>query len=212
MLARKLLSVQEEERRRLARELHDDLTQRLAILAIDIGKLQSELDSDKKVFTPKLEDIKERIITLSADVHDISRQLHPSIIDDLGLRQAIQSECVNFSKREGIVINYQSKDIPSIIPKQVSVCLFRIVQEGLRNIAKHANVKRANVSLLSQNNDITLTIEDAGTGFDFEKSIKMGLGLVSMQERVHLIKGKFSINSQAGLGTKIEVTAPLKGI
>jgi PAS domain S-box-containing protein len=211
MLTGQLLSVQEEERRRLARELHDDLTQRLAILAIDIGKLEAQVTSDTNTFTPKLKDIKQRIIDLSADVHDISRQLHPSIIDDLGLRQAIQSECTNFTKREGISINYISKDIPSKIPKQISVCLFRVVQEGLRNIAKHAKVKQANVSLLNDNNDIILTIEDSGKGFDINKDHKTGLGLVSMQERVYLIRGSFSVESEPGRGTKIKVTAPLLG-
>ncbi|MHC4131225.1 MAG: MEDS domain-containing protein [Planctomycetota bacterium] len=211
MLTGQLLSVQEEERRRLARELHDDLTQRLAILAIDIGKLEGQLKSDTNTFAPKLKDIKQRIIDLSANVHDISRQLHPSIIDDLGLRQAIQSECKNFTKREGILINYHSKEIPSKIQKQISVCLFRTVQEGLRNIAKHANVKQANVSLLNDNNDIILTIEDSGDGFDINKDHKMGLGLVSMQERVHLISGSFSIKSKPGRGTKIKVTASLSG-
>jgi PAS domain S-box-containing protein len=211
MLTGQLLSVQEEERRRLARELHDDLTQRLAILAIDIGKLEAQVTSDTSTFTPILKDIKQRIIDLSADVHDISRQLHPSIIDDLGLRQAIQSECTNFTKREGILINYHSKEMPSKIPKQISVCLFRVVQEGLRNIAKHAKVKNANVSLLNDNNDIILTIEDSGDGFDINKDHKMGLGLVSMQERVHSIKGNYSIKSEIGKGTKIEITAPLSG-
>jgi signal transduction histidine kinase len=211
MLTGQLISVQEEERRRLARELHDDLTQRLAILAIDIGKLEAQVTSDSNTFTPKLKDIKQRIIDLSADVHDISRQLHPSIIDDLGLRQAIESECTNFTKREGILINYHSKEIPSKIPKQISVCLFRVVQESLRNVARHANVKQANVSLLNDNNDIILTIEDSGVGFDINKDHKMGLGLVSMQERVHQIKGSFSIKSELGQGTKIKVTASLSG-
>ncbi|MHC5074629.1 MAG: sensor histidine kinase [Planctomycetota bacterium] len=211
MLTGQLISVQEEERRRLARELHDDLTQRLAILAIDIGKLEAQVTSDSNTFTPKLKDIKQRIIDLSADVHDISRQLHPSIIDDLGLRQAIQSECTNFTKREGILINYHSKEIPSKIPKQISVCLFRVVQESLRNVARHANVKQANVSLLNDNNDIILTIEDSGVGFDINKDHKMGLGLVSMQERVNLIKGSFSIKSEPGRGTKIMVSASLSG-
>jgi signal transduction histidine kinase len=210
-LAGQLLSVQEEERRRLARELHDDLTQRLAILAIDIGKLEGQLTSKTNIFMPNLKDVKNRIIALSANVHDISRQLHPSIIDDLGLTKAIQSECVNFTKREGIEINYTSNNIPSVIPNHVSVCLFRIVQEGLRNIAKYAKVKQADINLISQNNDIQLTIRDSGVGFDAANIHKAGLGLVSMQERVNLIKGQFSIKSEPGWGTEIIVTAPLSG-
>jgi signal transduction histidine kinase len=131
--------------------------------------------------------MKDQIMKLSSDVHDISRQLHPSIIDDLGLRQAVQSECIAFTRREGIVIQYEPKDVPSNIPFDVSVCLFRIVQEGLRNIAKHAKVTEAQVKLVGRDNTITLTIEDSGVGFD---PVLMhgdtGLGLVSMEARSYV--------------------------
>ena len=212
MLAGKLLSVQEEERRRLARELHDDLTQRLAVLAIDIGILEGQLDSSADSLTSKIKEIRKRIIALSTDIHDISRQLHPAILDDLGLRQAIQSECVNFTKREGIKINYKPKDVPIMIPRDVSVCLFRIVQEGLRNIAKYAKVKEASVSLIGNDGDITLIVRDSGAGFDMARSVgERGVGLASMQERVHLIRGDFSIKSKPGQGTVIKVVASLSG-
>jgi len=213
MLAGKLLSVQEEERRRLARELHDDLTQRLAVLAIDMGKLEKQLDSSpESLASKKIKEIRERTIELSTDIHDISRQLHPAILDDLGLRQAIQSECVNFTRREGIAINYEPKDVPLMIPRDVSVCLFRIVQEGLRNIAKYAKVKEASVSLVGGNGNITLVVRDSGAGFDMARSAgERGVGLASMQERARLIRGDFSIESELGQGTVIKVVAPLSG-
>jgi len=212
VLAGKLLSVQEEERRRLARELHDDLTQRLAVLAIDIGILEGQLDSSADSLASKIKEIRKRIIALSTDIHDISRQLHPAILDDLGLRQAIQSECVNFTKREGIKINYKPKDVPLMIPRDVSVCLFRIVQEGLRNIAKYAKVKEASVSLIGNDDNITLIVRDSGAGFDMARSVgERGVGLASMQERVHLIRGDFSIKSKPGQGTVIKVVASLSG-
>lgn len=212
ILAGRLLSVQEEERRRLARELHDDLTQRLAVLAIDIGKLERQLDSSPELLASKIKEIRERTIELSTDIHDISRQLHPAILDDLGLRQAIQSECVNFTKREGIKINYKPKDVPLMIPRDVSVCMFRIVQEGLRNIAKYAKVKEASVSLIGNDGNITLIVRDSGAGFDMARSVgERGVGLTSMQERVHLIRGDFSIKSKPGQGTVIKVVASLSG-
>jgi PAS domain S-box-containing protein len=211
-LAGKLLSVQEEERRRLARELHDDLTQRLAVLAIDIGKLEIQSESSPEMFASKIKKIRERTVELSTDIHDISRQLHPAILDDLGLRQAIQSECTNFTKREGIAIKYESKDIPQVIPREVSVCFFRIVQEALRNIAKYAKVKEANVSLVGDNENITLVIRDSGIGFDMAQSAsERGVGLVSMQERVRSVKGDFSIESEPGQGTVIRAVALLQG-
>jgi signal transduction histidine kinase len=156
--------------------------------------------------------MKEQMVKLSADVHDLSRQLHPSIIDDLGLRQAIQSECVNFTKREGIVIRYEPKDIPPKIPRDISICLFRIVQEGLRNIARHAKVEEAQVRLVGSDKRITLTIEDSGIGFEPAKARgEAGLGLVSMEERVRLIQGELRVKSKPGEGTVINVTAPLQG-
>ena len=211
-LAGGLLSVQEEERRRLARELHDDLTQRLAVLAIETGKLEHQLEDLPAGIREKIGHVKEQMVKLSSDVHDISRQLHPSIIDDLGLRQAIQSECVNFTNREGIAIQYEPKTIPPDIPREVSVCLFRIVQEGLRNIAKHAKVTEAQVKLEGHDDTISLTIEDAGVGFDPAlRQGKAGLGLISMEERARLIRGEFLVQSRPGRGTVISVTAGLSG-
>jgi len=211
-IRREVVEVQEEERRRLARELHDDLNQRLAIMAIDTGRLEEQLKCVPGLFATNVKEIKERVIKLSADVHDISRQLHPSIIEDLGLKQAIESECLNFTKRSGIVIKYEPKDIPLKIPWDISVCLFRVVQEGLRNIARHALVQKAEVSLLGGNGNITLTIEDCGVGFETAKTGKQsGLGFISMEERVRLIRGDFLVKSKPGKGTIIKVVIPLLG-
>lgn len=209
----KLLTIQEEERRRLARELHDDFTQRLAVLAMDMSRLELSAKAENSKFESKMKYIKDQIIKLSTDIHDISRQLHPSIIDDLGLGRAIQSECSNFTRRVGIVINYNSINIPLTIPHDISVGLFRITQEALRNIQKHAQVKEADVLLVGENGHITLTIHDSGAGFDPECVRQThSLGLFSMKERVQLIQGVFSIESAPELGTQIKVVVPLKGI
>lgn len=209
-LAGKLLSVQEEERRRLARELHDDLTQRLAVLAIDAGKLEQQLESSPKPLQDKIRQMKEQMVKLSTDVHDISRQLHPAILDDLGLVDAIKSECASFSKRGGISIKYEPVNIPEAIPKDIAMCVYRIMQEGLRNIAKHANIKEAEVLLTSTDDGIRLHIKDSGIGFDLANVRgKGGVGLASMEERVRLIQGKLSIQSKPGQGTEIELRAPI---
>ena len=207
----KLLTIQEEERRRLARELHDDFTQRLVVLAMEMSKVEAAAKAANATFEPKLNHIKNQIIKLSTDIHDISRQLHPSIIDDLGLGRAIQSECTNFTRRAGIVIDYKQSNVPPTISRDISVALFRITQESLRNIQKHAGVKEAEVCLAGGSDHISLMIRDSGTGFD-PSHIKQthGLGLFSMQERVQFIQGIFSIDSAIGRGTQINVTVPLK--
>jgi PAS domain S-box-containing protein len=211
-LAGKLMSVQEEERRLLAREMHDDLTQRLALLAIETGKLEQQLKSQPQQFQDKIGQVKDQIIKLSADVHNISRQLHPSIINDLGLVDAIKSECASFSNREEIKIKYESINIPDAIPNDIALCIYRIMQESLRNIAKHAKVKRAEVSLVGRDNGIHLCIRDNGVGFDRAAVYsKGGLGLASMEERVRLIQGELSIQSRPGEGTVVELWVPLSG-
>jgi len=211
-LAGKLLSVQEEERRLLAREMHDDITQRLALLAIETGTLEQQLESSSEPIRDKLGHIKEQIVKLSTDVHDISRQLHPAIIDDLGLVDAIKSECVNFSKREGISIKYEPVNVPDVIPKDVSLCIYRIMQESLRNVAKHTDVTEAEVLLTGTDDSLYLYVKDRGGGFDPGGiHSKGGLGLASMEERVRLIQGELSIESQPGRGTVIKMCVSLSG-
>ncbi|OHB57886.1 MAG: hypothetical protein A2Y12_01565 [Planctomycetes bacterium GWF2_42_9] len=209
----RLLTIQEEERRRLARELHDDFTQELAVVAMDIAKLEISAKEKDSKFKSKLKNIKDHIIKLSTDIHNISRQLHPSIIDDLGLGRAIQSECYNFSKRTGIVVNYKHLALPSAINREISVVLFRITQEALRNIQKHAHVKEADVLISGNEDSIILRIYDSGDGFNPAIARQEhGLGLFSMEERVQLIQGVFSIDSAPGRGTEIKVVVPFKEI
>jgi len=210
VLAGKLSTVQEEERRQLARELHDDLSQRLAVLAIDTGKLEKQFQADKQAGKKPLQKIREEIIKLSSDVHSLSRQLHPSIIDDLGLVDAMRSECESFSHREGILVDYTLERIPSDISKEVSLCLYRVMQESLRNIAKHTQAKQVEVILQYEDNEILLQVKDQGGGFDpLQLPKKVGLGLASMKERVRLIQGKISLRSEIGQGTTVEVRIPV---
>ena len=160
--------------------------------------------------TVKLQSVRERLVTLSGDIHAISRQLHPSIIEDLGLVDAVKSECSSFTQREGIAVDYQTANMPPDIPADVAICIYRIVREGLRNVAKHSGTTQVMVSLTGKDDSIHLNIKDQGAGFDpKEAEKKLGLGLVSMQERVRLIQGDISIESQPGKGTVINVRAPL---
>jgi PAS domain S-box-containing protein len=209
-LAGKLISTQEAERRRLAREMHDDISQRLAILAIDMGKLEQLCEESATPIVEALQDMRKRLVDLSSDIHAISRQLHPSILDDLGLADAVQAECEGFTRREGIPVKYETEAVPSNLPKDIALSLFRMVQEGLRNVAKHAQSQNANVLLFSKDDFVHLNISDDGVGFDYSEARKKpGLGLASMEERVRLIQGDISIKSEPGKGTVIEVRAPL---
>lgn len=214
-LAGRLISTQEEELRRLSRELHDDLTQRLAVLAIEAGKLERQSDTMECILPEeslrKISWIKEQLISIAEDVHRISRQLHPTILDDLGLVRAIESECAALQRRENLEVIFRHESVPDRIPKDISLCLFRIVQEGLKNIVRHSGAQRCEVSLQT-GDTLCLTVKDEGTGFDrVEVRKKPGLGITSMRERVLLVQGDFAIDSRPGQGTVVRVSVPLPG-
>jgi signal transduction histidine kinase len=212
-LAGKLLTAQETERSRLARELHDDLSQRLAALAIEAGFLERESPSISQAAVATVHKIGEELVSLSGSIHDISRRLHPSILEDLGLADAIQSECDGLARREPIEVYFESRDCPPHPPLYISLCLFRITQESLRNIVKHARATQVHVSLTGGKDMIHLLIKDNGGGFNpIQLPREPRLGLVSMRERVRLIQGEISIQSQPGQGTVIEIKAPLKKV
>jgi signal transduction histidine kinase len=213
-----LLHAQEEERRRIAREMHDDWTQRLALLGIDIARLEKHLGNPAMAL-PLLRAMQKQLVSLSEDVHALSRQLHPSILDDLGLVEALRSECASFSRREGITVHYRPTEMPSGLPKDVALCIYRVAQEALRNLAKHAAANQAWVSLVAAGPSLVLRVEDKGVGFDPARARaggavnapvrSPGLGLSSMEERVRLIEAELVVMSAPGQGTTIEVRVPL---
>lgn len=211
-LAGRLLRAQESERRRIAREMHDDWTQRLAVLGIDVAMLGQQLGAPDKA-RPLLLSIQGKLMRLTEDVHALSRQIHPSILDDLGLVEALRSECAAFSDREGIALSYCPEGVPDSLPKDVALCVYRIAQEALRNIAKHASVDRARVALTATGRELLLRVQDAGAGFDATGvPSRPGLGLSSMQERARLIQAALSVTSEPGLGTTVLVSVPLGGV
>lgn len=211
-LTTRIIDAQEKELSHLARELHDDLTQRLAGLAIDAGIIEQRLKSLQVPAVQELNDMKMKLIEVSEDVHNISRQLHPTILDDLGLVEAVKSECGVFSRRTGIALSFAPDNMPQALPKDVSLCLYRVIQEVLKNIEKHAKTTQAQISMQGFSNSIRLLIQDAGAGFDpHAMKNKAGLGLSSIKERVGFFNGKISVKSEPGRGTEIEVFVPLEG-
>ena len=207
-LAAKLLDAQEEERRRIAREMHDDWAQRLAILGMETAKLSGHLDA-KDEGQALLSGIQDQLVRLSEDVHDLSRQLHPSILDDLGLVEALRSECAGFGKRHSMTIDYSAAGVPANISRNIRLVIYRVAQECLRNIAKHANVRKASVSMTMVGPQLRLLVRDQGSGFDKAKArLQTGLGLSSIEERIRLISGELAIESAPGHGTTVDVRVP----
>src|SRR5262249_11207017 len=160
----------------IARELHDDLTQRLAVLAIEAGMLE-RLAACPPDVGDKARGMREELVTLAEAVHSLSRQLHPSILDDLGLADALRSECQSFEQRDGIAVKYHAQDVPADLPRDAALCVYRVAQEALRNVARHARARRASVRLTGAGDELVLCVRDRGVGFDAAAGGKAGLGL-----------------------------------
>jgi signal transduction histidine kinase len=208
-LGGRILTAQEDERRRLAREMHDDVTQRLAALAIDTAKVQGSAAGS--VIGNALDAIRQRLVKLSEDVHALSYRLHPSVIEDLGLVAALRVECNRVTRQEPISVDFDAKAIPRKVPPDTAICLFRVAQEALRNVVRHANASSVEVSLQGANGGIALTVRDDGAGIgEAGDPVKTSLGLVSMRERVRLVGGTLDIVSRPGAGTSVVAWVPLR--
>lgn len=211
-LAGDLLAAQEAERRSIARELHDDLTQRLAILALDVDQLGRDHPEVHERMRVELRDLQSRIADIASDAQGMARRLHPSILDDLGLMKALRAECTHFSNREGIDVAFEHRDVPNSLPRGLALCLYRVAQESLRNIGKHADSPDAVVELVGTGGgEIRLCVEDHGVGFSLPDADGKGLGLISMRERARLNGGAYVVRSVPGEGTRIDVRLPLGG-
>ena len=211
-LTAKLIETQETENQYLARELHDVFSQKLAVLGMEMTALAQPPPAPSEAVCRRLLEFTQQLGDLAKDIRRISRRLHPAILDELGLMEALQNECLAFSDLYGIPADFIPDEIPEVLPKDVSLCLYRVAQESLRNVGKHAHATAVRVALTYCPDDISLTIQDRGEGFDRERiRDKQGLGLVSMEERVRLVKGKLSIQSRPKEGTCVEVRISLSG-
>lgn len=213
-LAGKLLIAQEEERRYIARELHDDLNQQVASLALGLGKLERQLPEANESVRAQIAKLEDRTNRLCDRIRRLSHELHSSTLEHVGLEAALRSLCTQFSEQEDIRINFEAeggaREVCSALLPDVAHCLYRVAQESLRNIAKHSGAKSAEVKLSRTNGWIEMSIADAGSGFDFAStSLRRGLGLVSMEERVGLVRGSVQLRTRPGQGTEVNVRIPL---
>lgn len=207
-LAGRLMSAQDDERRRIARNLHDDLSQQLAHLAIDLGKLATKPALKESI--PELRPLQLRAAEAAESVRRISHELHPSVLDDIGLEAAIEQYCDDFEKRTAIATEFSSRNVPDSIPSEIASSVYHIAQEALRNVAKHSRAESVLVTLESKAGTIRLTVKDQGIGLPANQSqAGKGIGLSAMRERAHLINASLSIQSQPGEGTEVAVEVPV---
>ncbi len=202
-----LQSAREEEARRIARELHDDTTQRLSLLSVDLGRLATIADTER-ITAEELRALQERVIEISQSLRELSHQLHPTVLDDLGLETALEELGVEFSSREAVPVSFVAQMSPEPVPTPVASCLYRVAQEALHNVAKYAQARRVEMRLARKDNALELMVLDEGNGFQLDE-VKGGLGLHSMRERLELVNGSFEIDSVPGEGTRVVARVPL---
>jgi signal transduction histidine kinase len=207
-LARRLLTAHEDERRKLARELHDDLSQRLARLSIDAARVERSIPDSLAKESART--MRSDLSRLSEDVHALAYQLHPSVLDDLGLNEALKVECEQFSRRESIAARLTSFQAPSELAPEVAVCLLRIAQEALRNVARHSRARQVLVRVETVNGSLHMNVSDDGVGFAPGQGRVRSLGHASMRERARLVGGSLEVESAPGHGTTVDVSVPLK--
>jgi len=202
----RLIEAHEQERTRIGRDLHDDIVQRLALLAIELEGVQHDSAPE---LSRRIDDLRKQATQITNDVQLLSHELHSSKLEYLGIVGAIKSFCKEYGERQELEIDFKSHDLPAALPTDLSLSLFRVLQEALRNATKHSMVKNFEVRLWGSSDEIHLTVKDSGTGFDREAAMKStGLGLTSMQERLRLVGGALSIESQPRRGTTIYARVP----
>jgi signal transduction histidine kinase len=207
-LNKRLLSANEDERRRMARDLHDDFSHRLARVSFDAAQLErvkSPLD------IPRIaHDIRRELAQLSEDLHTVSHQLHPAVLEDLGLVEALRSEGDQVSRAAALSVVVDADDVPEHLPGEIALCAFRVAQEALRNVIRHARASAVNISVRTADGNLCLAVHDDGIGFDPAAQRRLAsLGHASMRERVRLLGGELDIRSTPGFGTTIEIQLPL---
>jgi signal transduction histidine kinase len=206
-----LINAEEQERSRVASELHDDYSQRLALLALGMENVAETIPTSAQEASRQLHELVNSASELGADLHTLSHHLHSSTLERLGLVSGVRAFCKEFQVQQGVRVEFTHNEIPQAIHSDAALCLFRIVQEGLRNVSKHSGADEAHVRVYQDGKKLIVVVSDQGSGFDARKvAMKTGLGILSMEERVHLLGGQFKIHSEPGKGTQLEAWLPLE--
>jgi signal transduction histidine kinase len=206
---RRVIEAEERERNRIARDLHEDIGQRLALLAIAVAQLKNDLPHQAVELLDRLDAAWKQTLEILTDVKASAHELHSPRLEYLGIAAVMRSFCEEFGERKKVEIDFRSHGLPSLVHGEFSICLFRVLQEALHNGVKHSGVKRFRVQLWADD-EIHLAVSDSGVGFDVEAARRgRGLGLTRMEQRVRLANGTFSIDSQPEKGTTVHVGVPL---
>jgi signal transduction histidine kinase len=207
-VGRRLIEAHEEERTWIARELHDDIVQRIALVTIELERCNSQT-ADATGIDVRIRQARQHLCDLGSEIQALSHRLHSSKLEYLGLVTAAKSFCHELSEQRNVRIEFKHSEIPAAVPKEISLCLFRVLQEALQNAVRHSGAQDFTVELYGNQDGIRLVVSDSGIGFDWEHAINgRGLGLISMRERLRLVNGELSIQSESGRGTTVLARLP----
>ena len=209
-LSGRLIHAQEEEQMRLARELHDDLSQSLALLSVELEMFGQSPPAERGQISARMQEFSAQVKRLSSEVHRLSHELHPAKLEQLGLVAAMRGFCKELAMAHEMAIQFADRSVPRAVPEDTALCLYRITQEALHNVVRHSGGTAARVELAVDGGELCLAVADDGVGFDPETiRVNGSLGLVSMAERARFVHGRLSIESHPGRGTRIDVRVPI---
>jgi signal transduction histidine kinase len=210
-LSQRLITSQEDERRRIARELHDNIGQKLALLCIQAQRVDSGEAEEQHTDRDDVHELYQKIKVIASDISKLSHRLHSSELNFLGLGVAAERLCRDFQVQFGIDIQFAARNLPSKLDSGKSLCLYRVLQEALQNVAKHSHATRVVVDFQNRKDELILKVSDNGRGFDPDSiDFGRGLGLMSVKERLNLVGGRFALSSQVGSGTTLTANVPIE--
>jgi signal transduction histidine kinase len=211
-ISRRLVDASERERTRLARELHDDVAQRLALISTGLSQLRRQLAGSSDDIQKRVSDLSQAAMDVCAELHRVSHQLHPARLEQLGLEAAVRSVCGDIAAASGVLVRIDVSGVPAAIDRDLALCIYRVAQEALQNVVKHSGASRATVTLTRTNGDLAIRVADPGIGFAMDEAGgRDSLGLTSMRERARLVGGVLRVASRPGYGTTIELIVPIGG-
>ena len=209
-VTQRLIAAQDDERARLARELHDDVTQQLALLNMRLDGLARAVPASVTDGRQRINEAREDVLKLVQDIHALSHRLHPPRLEYLGIAPAAAALCREISSQQSVEVSFAAESVPESVSKRIVLCLYRVLQESLQNAIKHSGTPKVAVSLRGAADHIELTVDDFGAGFDLETNQRWGLGLTNMNERLKAVDGHLAIRSQPQHGTSIRARVPLR--
>jgi signal transduction histidine kinase len=212
-LNRRVIEAEERERDRIAKDLHENVGQRLALLAIAIEQLKNDFPHQTVELLERMDAVWRKTLEILADVKASAHELYSPRLEYLGIAAVMRAFCEEFGERKGVEIDFRSHGFPNHLPPDVSICLFRVLQEALHNGVMHSEVQKFSVQLWGESDEVHLKVSDSGVGFDLRAArTGRGLGLVRIEQRIKLVNGKSSIDSRPEEGTTIKVSAPLRSV